>query len=267
MNVALFAHTWRAQRVKLIVVSLALAIWGFVLPLVYAKFGSQFKALMDSGILPEQFARFGGGDIFSLSGSIALGFIHPIAISLTSVFAVGFSASAVAAERQRGTLEVALATPIARRTFYLTLLVASFAFIAVIMAALVAGSVGGSMFGQVANELAVGRLPLLWLNGVLLFGALAAIGLAASVSFDRFAPALGTTLGIVVTMYFFEILGSLWPDAERVQPYSLFHYLKPKAILSGHAEPVDFVILTATIAAAVVWALEVFPRRDLAAPG
>src|SRR5215207_6302161 len=68
--------------------------------------------------LEDAFPEFGGGDIFSLPGSIALGLIHPIAIILTSVFSVGFSASAIAGERQRGTLEVALARPIARRTFY-----------------------------------------------------------------------------------------------------------------------------------------------------
>ena len=115
MNGPLFRHTWRSQRLRLAVVSLALTIWGFILPIVFAQFGSQFQALMESGMLPEQFAKFGGGDIFSLPGSIALGFIHPIAIILTSVFAVGFSTSAVAGERQRGTLEVALARPISRR--------------------------------------------------------------------------------------------------------------------------------------------------------
>jgi ABC-type transport system involved in multi-copper enzyme maturation permease subunit len=99
---------------------------------------------VESGIFPEQFAKFGGGDIFSLPGSVALGFIHPIAIILTSVFSVGFSASAIAGERQRGTLEVALARPIARRPFYLTLLAAAFGFVAVAVAALMVGSVTGA---------------------------------------------------------------------------------------------------------------------------
>ena len=43
-----------------------------------------------------------------LSGSVALGFIHPIAVGLNLVFAVGFAAAAIAGERQRGTLEVLL---------------------------------------------------------------------------------------------------------------------------------------------------------------
>ena len=84
MNGALFRQTWRAQRLKLAVVSIALGIWGFLMPLIYARFGSQFRAVMESGILPAQVAKFGGGDIFSLPGVIALGSIHPIAIILMS---------------------------------------------------------------------------------------------------------------------------------------------------------------------------------------
>jgi ABC-2 type transport system permease protein len=266
MNGVLFRQTWRAQGAKLALVSAALVVWGFMLPLIYAKFGSQFRAVFESGMVPPQFARLGGGDIFSLPGSIALSFIHPIAIILTAVFSVGFSAAAVAGERQRGTLEVALARPIARRTFYVTLLAATLGFIGVTVAALLLGNVAGSAYAGVLGEFPMRHVPLLWLNAVLLFGSFAAIGLAASVSFDRFTPALGITLGFVVTMYTLEVLGSLWPAAEKLQPYSLFHYLKPKPILLGTAAPMDTAVLTIVIAAAVAWALVVFPRRDLAAP-
>jgi ABC-type transport system involved in multi-copper enzyme maturation permease subunit len=266
MNRVLLRHTWRVHRTRLAMVSIALAIWGFLLPVVYARFGSQFTALLESGLLPEQLARFGGGDVFSLAGSIALSFIHPIATILTSVFAVGFSASAVAGERQRGTLEVALARPISRRALYLTLLAASFGFIAIAVAALLVGSVSGATFAGVVTELKFRNLPLLWLNSVLLFGAFAAIALAASVSFDRVPPALGVALGIVIVMYVLEALGTLWPAAQGLQPYSLFHYLKARAILTGVMAPLDLLVLLSVIVVAMVWALVVFPRRDLAAP-
>jgi ABC-2 type transport system permease protein len=266
MNGALLRHTWRLQRVKLAIVSVALTVWGFFLPVIYARYGSQFTALLKSGLFPAEFASFGGGDVFSLSGSIALSFIHPIAIILTSVFAVGFSAGAVAGERQRGTLEVALARPISRRALYLTLLTAAFSFIAVTVAALLAGSISGATFAGVAKELATRNLPLLWVNSVLLFGAFAAIGLAASVSFDRLTPAFGVTLGILIVMYVLDVLGSLWPAAKGLQPYSLFHYLNPRAILGGDVARVDLAVLVTVILLAMAWALVVFPRRDLAAP-
>ncbi len=266
MNRELFIRTWRGQRLKLLIASLAIAAWSLFLPVIYQSFGSQMEALVESGIIPEQFTNFGGGDVFTLSGSVALGYIHPISIILVAIFAVGFAAAAIAGERQRGTLEVVLARPISRRTVYVTLLVALVAFIAIILAASILGTVVGAAVVGVLDELATERLPLLWLNGVLLWAAFGAIGLAASVSFDRLTPALGITVAIVIVSYFLEILGSLWPDAEVLQPYSLFHYLAARDVLNGDVSPGGFVLLAGVIAAAIAWALIVFPRRDLAAP-
>jgi hypothetical protein len=124
----------------------------------------------------------------------------------------------------------------------------------------------GSTVAGVLGELAVDRLPLLWLNGMLLWGTFAAIGLAASVSFDRLTPALGITLAIVVVTYFLDILGSLWPDAKGLQPYSLFHYLASRDVLTGTVDLFGLGLLAVVGAAAVGVALVVLPRRDFAAP-
>jgi ABC-2 type transport system permease protein len=266
MNMAYFGHLWRANRWRLAIVAVALAIWGAILPIVFDAFGAQFQALMDSGAIPSQFAQFGGGDIFSLSGSVSLGFIHPIAVGLGLVFSVGFSGAAIAGERQRGTLEVLLARPISRRRVYLTALVASLLFVAITIAALTLGALAGSALVGRVTELGPGNLPVLWLNGALLFGAFAAISLAASASFDRLTPALGLSLALVLVSYFLDVIGQLWPDAAFLQPYSLFHYLDARAALTGLPDPADFAVLGGVIAVAVAYALVVFPRRDLAAP-
>jgi ABC-2 type transport system permease protein len=266
VNRTLLAHTWRSQRLKVTVVCLGLATWSALMPIVYGSFGAQFAQLVEAGLIPAEFAEFGGGDIFSLSGSIALGAIHPIAIALNAVFAVGFAAAALAGERQRGTLEVLLARPVSRRTVALTLLVAMLAFVGLAVAAALGGAILGSAIAGVLDELAIARLPLVWLNGVLLFGAVGAIGLAASASFDRLAPALGITLAVVIVAYFLEVIGSIWPDAAWLQPYSLFHYFDPKAVLGDRADPLDFALLAAVGLVSIGWMLVVFPRRDLAAP-
>ncbi len=266
MSAPWFGHLWRANRSRLALVAVALAGWGAILPIIYDAFGAQFEALMDSGIIPPQFAQFGGGDIFSLSGSVALGFIHPLAVGLGLVFSVGFAGAAIAGELQRGTLEVLLARPVSRRRVYLTALVASLLFVALTMAALTLGTwTGAALVGRLA-ELGGQNLPVLWLNATLLFGAFATVSLAASVSFDRLTTALGASLAIVLVSYFLDVLGELWPDAAFLQPFSLFHYLDARAALSGLPDPGDFVVLVAVNAAAIAYALAVFPRRDLAAP-
>ena len=66
--------------------------------------------------------------------------------------------------------------------------------------------------------------------------------------------------------YFLDVLGSLWPDAKGLQPYSLFYYFDPKAILTGLPDAGDLVVLGVVTLLAVGAALVVFPRRDLAAP-
>ena len=191
----LFLQTWRSQGLKMLIVFVALTIWGSLLPIVYGAFGKTFQDIIQSGLIPPQLTQFGGGDIFSLSGSISLGAIHPISLILNSVFAVGFATAAVAGERQRGTLEVLLARPLSRRAIYVTLLVATLTFVAVAVLATILGAILGSAVAGVLDQLKVDRLPLVWLNGFLLFSAIAAIGLAASVSFDRLTPALGITAG------------------------------------------------------------------------
>ncbi|HET7029271.1 MAG TPA: ABC transporter permease subunit [Candidatus Limnocylindrales bacterium] len=266
MNRVLFGHLWRSQRTKLVIASIAMAAWNVFLPVIYQSFGQQMKALIDSGIIPKQFTNFGGGDVFSLPGSIALGYVHPIAIILVSIFAIGFATSAVAGERQRGTLEVVLARPLSRRSLYLTELAATLVLIGIVLVAASVGTLVGCALAGVLGELAVERLPLLWINGMLLWGTIGAIALATSVSFDRLTPALGITLAIVIVSYFLEILGSLWPDAKGLQPYSLFHYLMSRDVLGGTIDPFAFGILAVVGAMAIVVALVVFPRRDLAAP-
>ncbi|MFP5342995.1 MAG: ABC transporter permease subunit [Candidatus Limnocylindria bacterium] len=269
MSLPLLGHAWRASRVRLLVVAGALGLWGALPPIIYDAFGAEIGAIVDSGVVPEQFlqfAEFGGGDLFSLAGSVALGFIHPITVGLGLVFSVGFAAAAVAGERQRGTLEVLMARPLSRRRVYLTMAVATALFVGLTLAALTLGALAGAaLTGRVA-ELGPRNLPVLWLNAFLLYGAFGAISLAASVSFDRLAPAIGLPLAVVLVSYFLDVIGDLWPDAEFLQPYSLFHYLDARAALTGFADPANFAVLAAVIVIAAAYALIVFPRRDLAAP-
>jgi hypothetical protein len=119
---------------------------------------------------------------------------------------------------------------------------------------------------RMLDELETQNLPLLWFNGLLLYVAFASIALAASVSFDRVAPAAFITLTIVLVAYFLQVIGSLWPDAEWLQPYSLFYYLKAEEVLVNGLPLVDVALLATVAALGIIYALIVFPRRDLAAP-
>ncbi|MFH1475189.1 MAG: ABC transporter permease subunit [Chloroflexota bacterium] len=269
MSAVLLRRTFAAGRWRLAVVALGLALWGFLLPVVYATFGAEFRAAVQDGLFPglfDVFSAFGGANVFSLSGSISIGLVHPIPIAMVAVFAIGGPAGAIAGERQRGTLEVLLARPISRRRLYATVLATTLSFVVVALSANVAGVVAGAVASGVAGELRMDHLALAWLNAVLLFAALAALALAASASFDRLGPVLGLTLGFTIVSYAVEFLAAIWPDIAGLRPWSLFAYFQPAEILAGEIEPGDLAVLAVVGVAAVAFGLWVFPRRDLAAP-
>lgn len=266
INGPLLRHTWRGHRVRVGFIALAMAVWAFLMPVIYATFGVQMEALLESGIIPEAFLRLLGADPFSLTGAVALGAVHPVALGLQLVYPVGFAAFAIAGERQRGTLEVLLARPISRRSVWVTLFVALVGFSVLTTAAQLAGTVLGSALYGVADQLDPAALAFLGLNTVALLAALAAICLAASATFDRPAAPFAIGLVVVIAGYVLEVLGTLWPDAAFLQPWSPFHYLRPLEILAGRDATTDALVLVAVATLAVAIALVRFPRRDLAAP-
>ena len=266
MNLRIYLQTLRWNQVRLAAVVVASIGWGILIPIIYVQFAAVFKDLINSGAFPRELLNFGSGSLFTLPGALTLGLQHPLAIAFVGIFAIGSTVGAIAGEREAGTLEVLLSKPISRRTLYVTLAAASATLIGIVMLALLGGQLIGVAIQGVTDELNLGLMPLVFLNGVMLWSAFAAFGLAASVSFDRHAPALGLTLAYVLINYFLEILGSLWRDVAWSQQYSLFHHFNPGKILTGKTDPIDFLILAVAIVIPVAYALWAFPRRDLAAP-
>jgi ABC-2 type transport system permease protein len=266
MSVRLFRQTLRWQRVRLIAVIVAGIAWGAFIPVIYNAFSDVFRDLANSGVIPEDLMNFGSGSLFTLPGSITLGLQHPLAIAMLGIFAVGSSSMAIAGERARGTLEVLLARPISRTTLYVSILVALLLAVLVVLAAILGGMVGSAAVVGIVDELDLGQMPLVLVNGFGLWAAFTTFGLAMSVTFDRPGPAIGLTLAYLLVNYFLEILGSLWTDAAWTQEYSLLHHFDPGAILSGELDPIDLVIVYAAAVIPIVYALLIFPKRDLAAP-
>jgi ABC-2 type transport system permease protein len=266
VNGRLLIQTIRWNRVGLAALLLVGFGWGLLIPIIYASFSDLFRQMVNSGAIPEELMSFGSGNLFTLPGAMTLAFQHPLALAFLGIFAVGTTTSAIAGERERGTLEVLLARPLSRRAVYVTVAVAVLILLMLELAAMLGGEWLGIVILDLTGDIDATGLPLVFLNGLLLWGAFAAFGLAASVSFDRHAPALGLALAYLLVHYFLEILGSLWTDVAWSQEYSFFHHFQPSEILTGDPDPIDFLILGAAIVIPVIYALVVFPRRDLAAP-
>jgi ABC-2 type transport system permease protein len=266
MSWRLFLQTLRWQRVRLVIVVLAAIAWGAIMPIVYDAFSDMIRDLANSGAFPPELLNVGSGSVLTLPGTITLGLQHPLALAMLGIFAVGASATAVAGERARGTLEVLLARPISRTRLYASMLAAILLAVLIVLCAILAGMVASSSVIGIADELDLGQMPIVVLGGFGLWAAFTTFGLAMSVSFDRPGPAIGLTLAWLLVHYFLEILGSLWADAAWTQEYSLLHHFDPGEILTTGLDPIDLVIVFGAAIIPVVYALIVFPRRDLAAP-
>jgi len=266
MNLRLLVQTIRWNRTRLAALFVAGVGWGLLIPVIYSNFSDAMREMVNSGTIPRQLMNFGSGNLFTVPGAITLGFQHPLAIAFMGIFAVGTSAAAIAGERERGTLEVLLARPVSRRALYITVSVAVAILLAIELASMLIGLWAGMLATAISDQVDLSAVWLVFVNALLLWGAFAAFSLAASVSFDRHGPALGLSMAFLLVNYFLEILGSLWTDVAWSQEYSLFHHFQPTELLTGEADPIDFVLLAAVVVVLVEYALIVFPRRDLAAP-
>jgi ABC-2 type transport system permease protein len=266
MSARLFIQVMRWQRVRLLVVLAAAIAWGAIMPVIYDAFSDVIRDLANSGAFPEEMLSIGSGSMLTLPGTITLGLQHPMALAMLGIFAVGASATSIAGERASGTLEVLLARPISRTTLYGSILAALLLAVLLVLAAILGGMVGSAAAIGLSDELDLAQMPLVLLNGFGLWAAFTTFGLAMSVSFDRPGPAIGLSLAWLLIHYFLEILGSLWTDVDWTQQFSLLHRFNPGAILTGSLDPIDLVIVFAAALVPLVYALVVFPRRDLAAP-
>ncbi|HLE59796.1 MAG TPA: ABC transporter permease subunit [Candidatus Limnocylindria bacterium] len=268
MNLRLLRQTLSARRSTLLIVVLSAVGWGALVPVFYTSFSELMADLIAAGMPPiiENLMNFGSGSFFTLPGALTIGLQHPMAIALIAVFATGAGATVIAGQRERGTLEVLLARPLSRHSLYLSMAGALLLATAAVLAALLVGQLIGSTLLDIVDEIDGALMPLVWLNGLLLWATFLSFALAMSVSFDRAGPAIGLSLAFLIVNYFLEILGSLWTDVEWTQEYSLFHHFQPSEILTGKADLTDLLILGVAALVPAVYAWIVFPRRDLAAP-
>jgi ABC-2 type transport system permease protein len=182
------------------------------------------------------------------------------------IVAIGFPATAIAGEREKGTLEVTLSRPISRRGLLATLFLAGALFLAILLALQLAGSYVGAYLTDVGDELEMARMAQVWLSGWLLFVAFMSLAFAASVMSDRVGPALAIPLAFVLLNYLANAIGSIWPDAGWLQDWSMFNLVKAQSILDEGLAVSDVTIMAGFAVVLIAFAAFSFPRRDIPAP-
>jgi ABC-2 type transport system permease protein len=267
VNLPLLRHTFGANALRLVVIAAGLVVMGIIMPSMYSAFGEEMADFIDSVPFFAQIANsFGGGDLISLEGSMALAFQHPFTLLLMGIIAIAFPALAIAGEREKGTLEVTLSRPISRRGLLATLAFAGVVFVALLVGVLVTSTGVTATLVGFGDQLDAAHLAQLWLVAALLFLVFMAFAFLVSVESDRAAPAVGIPAVFILVNYLAFAIGGIWPDVDVLEDWSLFNLLKAQQVLAEGAAVGDVAVMLALSALFLAIAFARFPRRDLAAP-
>jgi ABC-2 type transport system permease protein len=214
---------------------------------------------------PEAVEAFLGGsvDFFTPAGWVASAMTHPITLAVFTGAALSVAAGAVAAEVERGTVDLVLARPVGRVRFLLGKAGATVAAVTAAEAGALAGVLAATLTVERMNELTMGDLWRPFLGSWLLFVALGMVGLLLSARSSLRSRAIGMTVAIIVVWYFVNFIALLIDEISGARYASPFHYFRAADFLSGKSIAVDAVALAGLAGVALATALWWFSRRDL----
>ena len=259
-RIALYAV--RRRRMAVLVWGVPLGALAAMVVAIFPSIGAspQLGELLDS--YPEAVKQaFGITDasFATAEGYLAAELFNLIAPFACCAFIVHALAVALAGAEQRATLDLVLSAPLARRQYVIGWLIGLAVTLLGILAVLaVTMQLAAEIFGvDLALESTLAGVLNLW-PLALFSGGLAAVMCGVM----RGAGAItGAAMGVIVAMYFVEVLGRISDSVASVDAFSAFHYYG-SAIESG----IDAGAFVGVTAAGVVLAAAgclLFERRDL----
>ncbi len=257
------------RRLRLIVVSVAIVVAIYALIMAWL-----YPTMRENSALLDQYMKvFPKGllSAFGMTGSLSdPGIYYGTYIgSLLWPFAAGvagitLATRPVAADLDRGYLELTLATPLSRsRLLAVGIAGQVFALVAIAIVAIGAVVVGGLIVnaGFDAGRFAL-AIPVEMAFG---FAVAGPTTLLSVVTLSR-GRAAGIATGVIIAMYLIRIVVGVVPDLGWLGSLSLFTYGNvPGVVDTGSLPLTDIAVMAGLGIAGWVAALALFRRRDLAA--
>jgi ABC-2 type transport system permease protein len=266
MNAAALRLELRRGRVLVAWLIAVTAAYAGFLSLFYANVAAnaaEFEKLLE--VYPKEILiAFGMEANFADPAVFLSGYIYNFLWPLIAAIAGIVLGTRIAADADRGFLDLALATPLTRVRHLGASIVVQVISLALVAAALVVAILAADLFIEPdfpADRVALTALPAL-VFGVAVAGPAT---LLAVVLLDR-GRAAAVVAGVLVLMYLLNVIAALAPEWDVLADLSAFHYFDLKTLLRTGEYPVGHSLLLGGIGlASWVAALIVFRRRDLAA--
>jgi ABC-2 type transport system permease protein len=226
--------------------------------------GPGIQELMEQ-VLPLGMRQLFGSQIgvISFTALVGFGFQHPIALAgaVSFVIAVG---TIPAGERESGYLDLVMARPLTRSSYFFGLLLLLLLGAALLPLAPLCGLAAG--LGLLSNPAEVDWFryaPSAFGLFCLLLSISGYTLLLASCARRRGTAAAQAT-GLTLIFYWIDMLSQLWEPFGSIDWISPFHYFKPvRSAITGDA-PIDhYLLLLGLFLLTSALALFIFRRRDL----
>lgn len=199
------------------------------------------------------------GDPGVFLNSYIFQFLWPLVAALAAIL----MATRLAADTDRGFLELPLSTRLPRLRYLAATIVAQVVGMAVLASVTIGAVLLVDLF--IEPDFPADRLALAGVHAFALGAATCGItALLAVILLDR-GRAGGMAAGILILMYLMNVIAQLSPDLRGLANLSAFHYFDVRQLIDSGAYPVpDSAIYV--VVAVIGWslALVVFRRRDLA---
>ena len=217
-------------------------------------------------VLPSFIKTLLGGQSLrsgNIAGLIAIGYHHPLVLTLYMLFAVGVPTGLLAGEVQGGTMELILSRHATKTHVYICAGLITVAGMFALVMVMFLGTVAATnlySFGQAVPLYSFFKRAFV---GGLLASAVGGIALLAAACFRR-GNAVGLTVAYLVINYFASIIAAWWPRMKFLEPITIFHYVEGPEMFHESAWPIaDMGVLIAILAVSTVLGGVIWSRRDL----
>jgi ABC-type transport system involved in multi-copper enzyme maturation permease subunit len=269
ITLAMTGRTLRRGASGTLALAVAIFLFEFVQPLVADSVGGgagiaplleqlppAFQAIIRTR--PEFIAMSG------LAGYLSLGLTHPIFYVLSSALLAALICRSIAGEYDSGTMQLALARPVARGAVYVSRVVASVVAIAVVVGVTVGGMLTGIAVGRPEGEVLGSHIAVTAAAIALLLWAIAGVALLLASLAATTSQAVGWVTAFIVVSYVIDYLAGFWSVIAPFDVISIHEYYHPaEALVTGALPGLDIAVLGVVGTLAGVAGSVIFRRRDL----
>jgi len=217
-------------------------------------------------MLPSFIKTALGGEglkIGNVSGLIAIGYNHPLVLTLYMLFAVGVPTGLLAGEVQKGTMELILSRQATKTHIYICAGLITVTGMFALVTVMFLGTVAATNLYDFGKAVPLYSFFKIAIVGGVLASAVGGIALLAAACFRR-NIAVGLTVGYLVVNYFVAIIAEWLPKMKLLRPTTIFYYVHGPEIFNESAWPISdlcvliSILVVSTLLGGVIWS-----RRDL----